>query len=99
MQLSKFNKLFKLFSAHQISDGYGGFDTEFKESYQLFGNISRMSEKRQYQIIIPSKELSLIDNLSLIEYNNQKLVIDKISFDDNIIKINCHDQGNSENSI
>lgn len=99
MQLSKFNKLFKFFSTEKTPDGYGGFDTEFKELYQLFGNISQISGKGQYKISIPFKELPLVNDLSLIEYKNQRLIINKISFDKHIIKIECHDQRNSENSI
>lgn len=99
MQLSKFNKLFKLFSAQKNPDGYGGFDTKFKESYQLFGNIFRMSGKRKYQITISCKEVSMVDDISLIEYNSKRLIIDKISFDKNIMKIECHDQRNPENPI
>ena len=99
MQLSKFNKLFKLFSTQKAPDGYGGFDSELKELYQLFGSISNISGKGQYKISIAFKEPFLIDDLSLIEYNSKRLIIDKISFDKNIMKIYCHDQRNPENPV
>ncbi len=55
MQLSKFNKLFKLFSTQKAPDGYGGFDSELKESYQLFGSISNTSERDNIRFLFHLK--------------------------------------------